>query len=145
MEEYFFTCHGWMIFMDKNGDEKWQWMNFSMNICNKFCFEKNWTKEIGYKKFMLVYCEQSITNHIKFEITSNSKTHKFVDPLRGMCHFKQYMSTTKRYATIRNWDNIGTPWHFNTSNSFYFHLLFQPFGNLHNEIALFFILLLIFM
>ncbi len=61
MEKYSSMCHRWMIFMDENGDEKWQWMNFFMNICNKFCCAKNWTKEIGYKKFMLVYYEQSIT------------------------------------------------------------------------------------
>jgi hypothetical protein len=53
-------------------------------------------------------------NHTKFEIKSNSVAHKLVDPPRGMCHFKHYLSTTKRYATIRNWDNIKhlkTPYH----------------------------------
>ncbi len=61
MEKYSTTSHGWMIFMDENVDEKWQWMNFFMNIHNKFCFVKKYTKEIGHKKFMLVYCEQFIT------------------------------------------------------------------------------------
>jgi hypothetical protein len=37
------------------------WMNFFMNIHNKFCFAKNYTKETRHKKFMLVYCEQFIT------------------------------------------------------------------------------------
>jgi hypothetical protein len=111
---------------------------------------------------MLVYCDQSITwsaqvilelifhipalhhpNHIKYEITSNWKAHKLVDPLKDMCQFKQYLYTTKRYATIRNWDNMRyprTPYHFKL---FYFHSLSQPFGNSLHEIAFFFILLLI--
>jgi hypothetical protein len=120
--------------MDENVNENWQWMNFFMNIFNKFCFSKNWTKETWYKKFMLVYCEQFITwnvrvilelifhylalqhpSNIKFEITSNSMAHKHVDPPRGMCQFKQYLFSTKRYVTIRNWNNIKhpkTPYHF---------------------------------
>jgi len=48
-------------------------------------------------------------NHIKFEIKSNSVAHKHVDPPRGMCQFKHYMSTTKKYVTIRNWNNIRHP------------------------------------
>jgi len=44
---------------------KWRWMNFFMNIRNKFCFAKNWTKETGYKKFMLVYCEQFVTWNVQ--------------------------------------------------------------------------------
>jgi hypothetical protein len=54
-------------------------------------------------------------NHIKFETTSNSMAHKPIDPLKGMCQFKHYMSTTKSYVTIRNWNNIKylrTPHHF---------------------------------
>jgi hypothetical protein len=54
-------------------------------------------------------------NHIKFEITSNSMAHKPINPPKGMCQFKHYLSTTKSYATIRNWDNIRypmTPYHF---------------------------------
>jgi hypothetical protein len=104
-----------------------------MNIHNKFCFAKNWIKETRCKKFMLVYCEQFVTwnvqvilelifhhralqhsNHIKFEITSNSMAHKHVDPPRGMCLFKHYLSIAKSYATIRNWNNIRypmTPYH----------------------------------
>jgi hypothetical protein len=119
--------------MDENVDEKWQWMNFFMNIHNKFCFAKNRRNEIGYKKIMLVYYEQFVTwnvwvtlelvchipalqysNHIKFDITSNSMAHKHVDPPRGMCLFKHYLSITKSYATIRNWNNIRypkTPYH----------------------------------
>jgi hypothetical protein len=92
-----------------------------MNICNKFFFAKNQTKEIRYKKFMLVYYEKFIMrnvqitlelvfhipalqhpNHIKHEITSNSMAHKLVDPPRIMCRFKHYLSTTKNYVTIRN-------------------------------------------
>jgi len=90
-----------------------------------------------YKIFMLVYCEQFITwnawisisnsittkyiptlqhsNHMKFEIKSNSVAHKPIDPPKGMCQFKHYLSTTKKYATIRNWDNIKhlrTPYYF---------------------------------
>jgi hypothetical protein len=54
-------------------------------------------------------------NHLKFEIKSNSMAHKLVDPPKGMCQFKHYVSTTKRYVTIRNWNNIRhprTPYHF---------------------------------
>ncbi len=65
MEEYSSMCHRLMIFMDENGDEKWQWMNFFMNIRNKFYFAKKWTKEIGYKKFMLVYCDQFVTWNVQ--------------------------------------------------------------------------------
>ncbi len=85
-------------------------------------------------------------NYIKFEIKPNLVAHKFVDPSRGMCQFKHYLSTTKRYAKIRNWNNIRhpkTPYHFWIL--FYFHSLSHPLGNLHNEIAFFFILLLICM
>ncbi len=56
-------------------------------------------------------------NHIKFEITSNSITHKPIDPLRGTCLFKHHLSTTKSYVTIRNWNNIRypkTPYHLKT-------------------------------
>jgi hypothetical protein len=54
-------------------------------------------------------------NHIKIEIKSNLVAHKPIDPPRGMCQFKHYMSSTKRYTMIRNWDNIKhptTPYHF---------------------------------
>ncbi len=123
MEEYSSTCHGWMIYMDENWDEKWQWMNFPWTFATSFDLRK-----IEQKKFMLVYCDQFVTwnvqvilelvfhipvlqhpNHIKFGITSNSKAQKPIDPLKGMCRFKQYLSTTKRYATIKNWDNIKYP------------------------------------
>ncbi len=94
-------------------DEFYLWMKndngwtFFMNICNKFCFAKSWTKETRYNKFMLVYCEQFVTwnvqvilelvfhiptlqhpNHIKFEITSNSMAHKPIDPPKNMRQFK---------------------------------------------------------
>jgi hypothetical protein len=40
VEEYFVMC-SWMIdFLDENGDEKLQWMNFFMNIGNKLFFVK---------------------------------------------------------------------------------------------------------
>jgi hypothetical protein len=57
------------------------------------CSSYTWTS-ISYSSF--------VPNHIKFKITSNSKAHKPIDPPKGMCQFKQYLSTTKRYATIRN-------------------------------------------
>jgi hypothetical protein len=121
MEKYFAMCHGWMRFMDENMDANDNGWVFS------------WTFTIGYipnkiQKKMLIYCEQFITcsnytwisnpittkyipilqhpNHIKFETKSNSVAHKPIDPPRGMCQFKHYLSTTKRYVTIRNWDNI---------------------------------------
>jgi hypothetical protein len=34
---------------------------------------------------------------------------KHVGPPRGMCKFKHYFSTTNKYVTIRNWDNIKHP------------------------------------
>jgi hypothetical protein len=54
-------------------------------------------------------------NHIKFEIKSNSMAYEPIETPRGMCQFKHYLSTTKRYVTIRNWNNIrhlGTRYHF---------------------------------
>jgi hypothetical protein len=68
-------------------------------------------------------------NHINFEIKLNSMAHKPIDPPRGMCQFKHYMSTTKRYAIIKNWDDIKhpkTPYHLK---------LFFIFIHCHNPLA----------
>jgi hypothetical protein len=82
-------------------------------------------------------------NHIKIEIKSNSMAHKLVDPPRGMCQFKHYMSTTKRYATIRNWNNIRhfmTPYHFKLS--FIFICSHNPLATYTKKLHSFILLLI---
>ncbi len=85
-----------------------------------------WTiHQMKWSNYMWTSISNSITtkyiptlqhsNHIKFEIKSNSVAHKPIDPPKGMCQFKHYMSTTKKYVTIRNWNKIKhlkTPYHF---------------------------------
>jgi hypothetical protein len=57
MEEYLPHVHRKMIFIYESMDDKWKWTNFFMNVGNIFSVAKNWTKEKGWKFFMLVYFE----------------------------------------------------------------------------------------
>jgi hypothetical protein len=85
------------------------------------CSSYTWIR-ISYSSF--------VPNHIKFKITSNSRAHKHVDPPKGMCQFKQYLSTTKRYVGIRISNNIRyprAPYHFK---------LFLIFIHFHNPLAI---------
>jgi hypothetical protein len=65
VEKYFATyswindIYGW------NLDDKWKWMNFFMNIGNKFVFVKNYTKETRWKKIMLVCFEKLNTWNVE--------------------------------------------------------------------------------
>ncbi len=132
----------WKNIFPRVMDEWYLWMKIWMQNDNGWVF--SWTFAIGYipnkiqknyvsllwtihhmKCSSYTWISNPITtkyiptlqhpNHIKFEIKSNSVAHKHVDPPRGMCQFKHYLFTTKRYATIGNWDNImhlRIPYHF---------------------------------
>jgi hypothetical protein len=125
--------YGW------NVDKKWQMMNFFMNIHNKFCFAKKWRKEIRYKKFMLVYCEQFITwnvqvilellfhilalqhpNHIKF------KLHQIQWHINLLTHQEVCANSNSTFPPQRGIWPLGietisrTPWHLTILNYFLF-------------------------
>jgi hypothetical protein len=119
--------------MDENVDEKCNGWTFSWtfttwyipNIIQEIYVGLLWTiHHMKCSSYTWTSISNSITtkyilalqhwNHIKFEIKSNLMAHKHVDPPRGMCQFKHYMSTTKRYVIIKNWNNIKhpmTPYH----------------------------------
>jgi hypothetical protein len=127
-----------MVFMDENMDENddgwtyswtYSWIfaiGYIPNIIQEIYVGLLWTiHHMKFSSYTWTSISNSITtkyipalqhpNHIKFEIKSNSMAHKLFDPPRGMCQFKHYMSTTKMYVTIRNWNNIRhpmTPYHF---------------------------------
>jgi hypothetical protein len=132
MDEWYLQIKcGWNMTMDELFHEHSQQVLFCKNLNKRNKIQEIyvgllWTiHHMKCSSYTWISISNSITtkyvlalqhpNHIKLKIKSNLVAHKLVDPPRGMCQFKHYMSTTKRYATVRNWNNIKhsvTPYHF---------------------------------
>jgi hypothetical protein len=122
MDEFFHEHSQQVLFckkMNKRNRIQEIYVGLLWPICHMKCSSYTWTS--------ISYSSLQHPNHMKFEITSNSKAHKPIDPPKGMCQFKQYLSTTKRYATI--WDNIKYP------RTFYHFKLFFIFICALNPLA----------